>query len=99
MEPLAFPLAGLRKVLSGEMAGDRNDVDVRVVGLPDQVAGLGVVGRIEEPFDAGRLGMVGKKALGDIGLLVEVHDQATAAAFLADGGHAASRGASCRRRL
>ena len=85
MEPLAFPLAGLRKVLAGEMSGDGNDVDVRVRGLPDKIARLGVVGGVEKPFDAGGLVVVGKEALRDIGLLVEVHDQAATATLLADG--------------
>ena len=53
MESLAFPLAGLRKVLPGEVSGHRDNVDVRVFGLPDEVVGLGIVARIEKPFHAG----------------------------------------------
>ena len=47
MEPLAFPLSGLRNVQSGKMPGDRDNIDVREGRLPDQIAGLGIVGWLE----------------------------------------------------
>jgi hypothetical protein len=86
MEPQAFPLAGLRKIQAGKMTRHRDNVDIRMCRLSDQIAGLGIVTWLENPFDAGRFAMVRKKALGDIGLLIEIHDQATPATLLADGG-------------
>jgi hypothetical protein len=86
MEPLALPLTRLREVLAGKMARHRNDVDVSVVGLANEVSRLRVVGRIEKAFDAGRVRVVGEETLRDIRLLIEVHDEAAVAAFLANGG-------------
>ena len=86
LEPLGFPLARLRKVQPGKMAGHGNHVDMRVRGLPDEIAGFGTVVRIEQPLDAGGLVVVRQEALGDIGLLVEIYDQAAVTTFLADGG-------------
>ncbi len=84
VKPLTFPLARLREVLPGKMARHRDDVDVRVLSLVDEVLRLRVIARVKEPFDAGGVGMIGKKALGDIRLLVQVHDQAAPAALLAN---------------
>ena len=87
MEPTLFPLLPLGKILPGEMTGDGDDVDVLIRGMADEVVRLGIGIGIEQALDAGRLGMIGQKALRDIGLLVQVHNETTVPAFLADGGY------------
>ena len=85
MKPLTFPLTGLREVLPGKVSRDRDNVDVRVFGVPDEIAGLGAIVWIKHPFDAAGFRVVGKETLRDVRLLVEIHDQAALAAFLANG--------------
>jgi len=77
-----LPLLALGEVLPGEMAGYRNDVDMVVCRVANQVFRFHIGRRIEETLDADRLGMIGQKALGDIRLLIQIDDEAAKAAFL-----------------
>ena len=68
-----------------EVAGDRQKVDVFVIGLLNEGSGRCVRRRLKELLDSGWVTVIWNEALCDVCLLIEVNDEAALSAFLADG--------------
>jgi len=83
VETIGVPLLLLCQVVASEMAGSRNQFDVRVT---DELLRIESCTRVEYELDTGRFGVVRQKALRDIGLLIQINDQTPLSSLLTDRG-------------